>query len=388
MKWILTLLPFVTFGQNITLTPIGTQDVSGIPISVSHIIPGATTGTITQLTTTIPADRGQASNVIWSSANSDQGNVNITYPSGYEPKVGSTTYTQGTLHANAWLTFGTSTYNGYNGWANTPNVPTLHFTSVNNGSTDNNISHASWETYNDPNWGDVFRLRYEGSYKYNVQGINTKIDIYFIKNDLSKYIVVLRQFLADGSNQEQIGVSNGVSWLAHNIISSTSFSTGQAWLIETQTTVGSVTNIGTLNTNSNGQVTFSNPNNYQYQVTINTSQKTHLITDFSLNYMMFMKAGLGPLQDWDFYTCDCDNSSTFNWEDIYWCYMLYSNGFFHNKYVFTQAEKTTIESNANTNYYNTYFPTQVRTIENQNQFYIMGTGIHNDSPNSSVGKIQ
>jgi hypothetical protein len=145
---------------------------------------------------------------------------------------------------------------------------------------------------------------------------------------------------------------------------------------------------GTLNTNSNGQAIFSNVNNRPYRVTINTSNKFHLITDFSMNYMMFMKAGLGPLQDWDFYTCDCNNSSTFEWEDIYFCYMLYSNGFFHNKYVFTQAEKTTIESNVNTNYYNIYFPTQIRTIENQNQFYIMGTGIHNALPNSSVGKIQ
>jgi hypothetical protein len=145
---------------------------------------------------------------------------------------------------------------------------------------------------------------------------------------------------------------------------------------------------GTKNTNASGQASWSNSLNWPYRVTVNTSQKTHLITDFSMNYMMFMKAGLGPLQDWDFYTCDCNNSSTFEWEDIYFCYMLYSNGFFHNKYIFTQAEKTTIESNPNTNYYNIYFPTQNRTIENQNQFYIMGTGIHNATQPSGVGKLQ
>jgi len=370
------LVSIVGYSQTVTLTPIGTQDVSGIPITMEHVIPGATTGTITQLTTNIPTDRGQASNVIWSSANSDQGNISITYPTGYEPKVGSTTYTQGTLHANAWLSFGTSTYNGYNSWSNTPNVPTLHFTSVNNGSTDNNMSHASWETYTDPNWGDVFRLRYEGSYRYSVQGINTKIDIYFIKNDLSKYIVVLRQFLADGSNQEQIGVSNGVSWLAHNIISSTSFSTGQAWLIETQTTTGSVTTVGTQNTNSNGQVTFSNPNNYQYQITIDVSSKFHLLNNQTLNYMMYKKANLSPITDWDFYTLDLNNSSVFGWDDIKWGYELVRDSVYHNKYIFTQSEKTTIESNPTTNYYNTYPPTQLRTISNENQFYIMGTGIH------------
>ena len=59
MKWWFLILPMSVYSQTITLTPIGTQDVSGIPITMEHIIPGATTGTITQLTTTIPADRGQ-----------------------------------------------------------------------------------------------------------------------------------------------------------------------------------------------------------------------------------------------------------------------------------------------------------------------------------------
>ena len=101
-----------------------------------------------------------------------------------------------------------------------------------------------------------------------------------------------------------------------------------------------------------------------------------------------MKGNLGPLQDWDFYTCDCNNSSTFDWDDINFCYMLYRTGSLHNKYVFTQAEKTTIEANPNTNYYNTYFPTQVRTIENQNRFYIVGTGIHNATQPSNADKLQ
>ena len=201
MRWLLVLFPFFAFGQTITLSPIGGANVAGIPVTVEQIIPGATTGTISQLTSNIPADRGQASNVIWTTANSDQGSVTVTYPAGYQPQVGSTTYSNSTLHANAWLSFGTSTYNSYASSATAPNIPTLHFTSVNNSSTDNNMSHASWETYTDSYWGDVYRLRYEGSYKYNVQGINTKIDIYIIKNTPTKILIVLRQFLADGSNQ-------------------------------------------------------------------------------------------------------------------------------------------------------------------------------------------
>jgi hypothetical protein len=63
-------------------------------------------------------------------------------------------------------------------------------------------------------------------------------------------------------------------------------------------------------------------------------------------------------------------------------------GSLHNKYVFTDAEKTAIEGNPNVNYYNTYFPTQVRTIENQNRFYIVGTGIHNATQPSNADKLQ
>jgi hypothetical protein len=91
---------------------------------------------------------------------------------------------------------------------------------------------------------------------------------------------------------------------------------------------------------------------------------------------MYKKANLSPITDWDFYTLDLNNSSVFGWEDIIWGVSLVQNGTYHNKYIFTQSEKIAIESNPTTNYYNIYFPTQLRTISNENQFYIMGTGIH------------
>ena len=124
--------------------------------------------------------------------------------------------------------------------------------------------------------------------------------------------------------------------------------------------------------------------NWPYRVTINTSQKTHLIVDQDLMYMMYKKANLSAIQSWDFYTCDCNNSSIFGWEDIIWCWLLKRDNIYHNKYIFTQSEKNTIESNPNTNYYNIYFPSQLRTIENQNQFYIMGTGKHQTTINGGT----
>jgi hypothetical protein len=389
MKWWFIILPLNVAAQTITLTPIGTQDVSGIPITIEHYNVGGLTGTIQSHTTYIPADRGAGGTTIFNAPNSDEGSAAVTFPAGFTPTIGSTTYTQGHVNANSWFGFGTTSSSGFQGNATNPNVPTIHITSVNNGSTDNNMSKVSTETYTDGTWGDVFRVRYEGNCRYNQSGVNVIWDLYFLKNQPTEFYVVMRAFTADGSNQEQMGISSGTAWLGVNYITNTSYVAGTAFKFTTAQTQGSWVTISTQNTNVNGQVVVSNPTNKQYRVTIDVSQKFHLINDFSLIYMMFMKAGLGPLQDWDFYTCDCNNSSTFEWEDIYWCYTLYSNGYFHNKYVFTQLEKTTIESNANTNYYNTYFPTQIRTIENQNQFYIMGTGIHNATqPNSNIGKLQ
>ncbi len=44
MKWWFIILPLNVAAQTITLTPIGTQDVSGIPITVEHFTAGGLTG--------------------------------------------------------------------------------------------------------------------------------------------------------------------------------------------------------------------------------------------------------------------------------------------------------------------------------------------------------
>ena len=388
MKWLLCLLPIGLFAQTITLTPIGTQDVSGIPVTVEHFTAGGLNGTVQSQTAYIPADRGTGSTTVFSSANSDEASAAITFPSGFTPTIGTTTYTQGHVNSNSWFGFGTTSSSGFQGSATNPNIPTIHITSVDNGSTDNNMSKVSTETYTDGTWGDVFRVRYEGNCLYHQGGVNVIWDLYFVKTQPEVFYVVMRAFTADASNQEQMGISSGTAWLGVNYITTTSYAAGTAFRFTSSTNQGGWSTISTQNTNATGQVVVSNPTNKQYRVTVNTSQKFHPVTDFSLIYMMFMKGNLGPLQDWDFYTCDCNNSATFDWEDINFCYTLLKSSSLHNKYIFTQVEKTTIESNPNTNYYNTYSPTQVRTIENQNQFYIMGTGVHNATQPTNAGKLQ
>ena len=388
MKWLLCLLPIGLFAQTITLTPIGTQDVSGIPVTVEHFTAGGLNGTVQSQTAYIPADRGAGSTTVFSSANADEASAAITFPAGFTPTVGTTIYTQGHVNSNSWFGFGTTSSSGFQGSATNPNIPTIHITSVDNGSTDNNMSKVSTETYTDGTWGDVFRVRYEGNCLYHQGGVNVIWDLYFVKTQPEVFYVVMRAFTADASNQEQMGISSGTAWLGVNYITTTSYAAGTAFRFTSSTSQGGWSTISTQNTNATGQVVVSNPTNKQYKVTVNTSQKFHPVTDFSLIYMMFMKGNLGPLQDWDFYTCDCNNSATFDWEDINFCYTLLKSSSLHNKYIFTQVEKTTIESNPNTNYYNTYSPTQVRTIENQNQFYIMGTGVHNATQPTNAGKLQ
>ena len=372
-RFILTLIFILTvsisvYSQTVTLTPIGTQDVSGIPISVEHQI---TTGNGVTSVRIFRTHFGNGNTSQYSNYPSTRTEMNKLFNTAWSA---TTLWWTGSVNATSSLNFLQYTTLTSAGASVPPNgdyystevtftmVPmetgTYSFGLTSDDGADLLIGSTSVIEY--------YGGKGTGTYKYGTHNMVAG----------QQYTVIARM--------QEYGGGDGLVLVWRRPSQSN-------WSLQTNEIGVASTNWvsqGTLNTNSNGQVTFSNTNNRPYRVTIDVSQKFHLITDFSLNYMMFHKADLGPLQDWDFYTCDCNNSSTFEWEDIYFCYMLYSNGFFHNKYVFTQAEKTTIESDANTNYYNIYFPTQIRTIENQNQFYIMGTGIHNALSNSNVGKIQ
>lgn len=368
LKLILLLLPLSIAGQTITLTPIGNQDVSGIPVTVEHQI---TTGNGTTSVKVYRTHFGNGNTSQYQNYPSTRTEMNRLFSTAW---TATTLWWSGNLNATTSLNFiqyttltsaGAAVPSGgdyYSVEVTFTMVPmetgTYSFGLASDDGSDLSINGTSVIEY--------YGGKGVGPYKYGTYSMVAG----------QQYTVIARM-------QEYGGGDGLVLVWRRPSQSNWSLQTNEIGIASS-----SWVSQGTLNTNLNGQVTFSNSNNRSYRVTINTSQKFHLVTEFSLNYMMFHKAGLGPIQDWDFYTCDCNNSSTFEWEDIYWCYTLYSNGYYHNKYVFTQAEKTTIESDANTNYYNVYFPTQIRTIENQNQFYIMGTGIHNALPNSSVGRIQ
>ena len=378
------LFPVGLIAQNISFVTVGVQDMSGIEVEVEHLLPGATTGTISSLTSGIPADRGQGTSTIFSTANSDQGSVVINFPAGYKFTIGSTDYTSGQLHANAWMAFPNTTYNSFASSASAPNVPTLHFTSVNNGSTDNNMSHVSTETYNDPSLGDVFRIRYEGSYRYNVQGINTKIDIYFVKNNPKDVIVVLRTFLADGSNVEQIGLSNGSAWLASNMISNATYSNGSAFKINTAVSVAGYTSAGIQTTTSSGTLSFSNPNNYKYRVKVDVSKMQSYIGVNEMNYLMYMRMFPNEMKSWDFHTCEFNGDTIVGYEDVKEIWGHYDSGDpITENAVYSQSEKDDIEVNALTFKYHEKYPrSPIRTFEDLNRFYIVSLGKHRQTINA------
>jgi hypothetical protein len=240
---------------------------------------GATTksGTLTKITSGIPSDRGRGTSVLFSTVNTDETSVAITFPSGFSPSYAGTNYSSGHVNANSWFCFGTSSSSGYNGNASSPNQPTIHIGSVDNGSTDNNVSYVSTESYTDGTYGDVFRVRYEGNCKYNQTGVNYVWDLYFIKNQASKQIVVWRTFTADGSNQEVMGISTGSAWMASSLVTAGTFASTSWEITSTSTTTSSSTSLdATAYTNSSGYYSFSRTTVAGDQFTIQVDAPTRI----------------------------------------------------------------------------------------------------------------
>ena len=240
---------------------------------------GATTksGTLTKITSGIPSDRGRGTSVLYSTVNTDEASVAITFPTGFSPSYAGTSYSSGHVNANSWFCFGTSSSSGYNGNASSPNQPTIHIGSVDNGSTDNNVSYVSTESYTDGTYGDVFRVRYEGNCKYNQTGVNYVWDLYFIKNQTSKQIVVWRTFTADGSNQEQMGISTGSAWMASSLVTAGTFASTSWEITSTSTTTTSTTSLdATAYTNSSGYYSFSRTTVAGDQFTIQVDAPTRI----------------------------------------------------------------------------------------------------------------
>jgi hypothetical protein len=282
MRWLIIFLLFTNdllgqFTYSGYLYNANGSGANNVAVKLYKSTAGSTTktGTLSKITSGIPSDRGRGTSVLHSTANTDEKSVAITIP--FTVSYAGTNYTSGHVNANSWFCFGTSSSSGYNGNATSPNQPTIHIGSVDNSSTDNNVSYVSTEAYTDGTYGDVFRVRYEGNCKYNQTGINYVWDLYFIKNQTSKQIAVWRTFTADGSNQEVMGISTGSAWLASTLVTSGTFASTSWEITSTSTTTTSTNNLdATAYTNSSGYYSFSRTTVAGDQFTIRVDAPTRI----------------------------------------------------------------------------------------------------------------
>jgi hypothetical protein len=360
-KFIFTLILILTvsigvYSQTITLTPIGTQDVSGIPVSVEHQI---STGNGTTSVRIFRTHFGNGNTSQYGQYPSTRSEMDRLFNTSWSA---TTFWWSGNINATSSLNF----YNYStltNAGASVPPNGDYYSTEVTFTMVPLETGTYSFGIASDDGsdlWiGSTSVIEYYGGkgvgpYKYGNYSMVAG----------TQYTIVARM--------QEYGGGDGLVLVWKRPSQS-------SWSLQINEIGVASTNWvsqGTLNTNSNGQASWTNSSNRPYRVTIDVSSKFHTLTDADMNYLMYKKSGLNQITDWDFYTCDINNSSVFDWDDINFGYTIWSSGFWHNKYIFTQLEKNTIEANPNTNYYNTYFPTQIRIEDNQNQFYIMGIGKH------------
>lgn len=356
MKWLLALLPFSLLGQTVTLTPIGNQDVSGIPVTVEHLITTGNGSTSVRIFRTHFGNGNTSQYANWPMSRSE---MNKCFNTAWSA---TTLWWSGNMNATSSLSF--------------YNFQTL--TSAGAAVPPNGDYYATEITF-------TFVPLETGTYSFGLTSDDggdltiagtSVIEFYGGKGTGpfkygTYYMVAGQQYTAVTRMQEYGGGDGlGLMWRRPSQ-SSWSLQTNEIGIASSNWV-----NQGTQLTNSGGVVNWSNPSSRPYRVTVDVSSKYHTILDQDLLYIAYMKTFPQQMESWDFYTCDCDNSSVLNWDDIIFCDIILKNGYLHNKYIFTTQEKNEIEADYRNSYYNKYFPKQVRTIENENQFYIMGTGKH------------
>jgi hypothetical protein len=280
--------------------------------------------TIASFTSNIPANRNRGTSVLFSSLNSDEGSAIITFPSGFTPSFLGTTYSSSHINANSWFTFGTNSSSGYSGTASNPNAPTLHIGSVSNSTTDNNMSYTSTESYTDPYWGDVFRVRYEGNSNYSQQGINTIYDLYFIKNQPNTQLVVWRQFTTDGSSTSVSGSPPG------------------PWTLNT-----------TSITNSNGYYSFNtslNVSSYEFYIQLDVPNPLSNLNNSDIINTLKVVNGTIPFNSSYYYLNDVNGDGKVTVSDAYYIGAKKQGRFItwvgtFTSRLFTPTEYSTIKAN-------------------------------------------
>jgi hypothetical protein len=364
MKWLLLLTPISLFCQTVSLTPIGNANVSNIPVTVEHYVNYVPNHSISSVPYNPLGTTG--TNVTLS----DDSNVG-PFPIGFSFEFYGQSFTQFRICTNGFITFGDAS------GSYTPGT-------FPNSQSPNGVVAAYW-TDLFPSSGYYMRYRTEGVAPNRQLVVSAHVTYYSNRNAWVDYQIVL----FEGTNKIQTtitsqgwttaatqGVENHSGTLAatppgRNLSSFNG--AGTTFEYTPMAAIQQWESQGSKSTNSLGQTTFTNTSNWPYRVTIDTRNLGHSISLNSLKYLAYRIMFQNTISGWDYYTCDCNNSGSIEFEDLKWCAKLYQTNVLHNRYVFSNSEKINIESNPQTNYFNTYSPTQLRTFTNENVFYIMGT---------------
>jgi hypothetical protein len=362
-KLIFLLFPINVFSQTVTLSPIGNTPVNGIPVTVEHYVNYVPNHSISSVAYNPVATTGTAVGL------TDDSNVG-PFPIGFSFEFYGQTFTQFRICTNGFITFGDQSGRYSPGAFPEAAAP-------------NGVIAAYW-TDLFPSSGYFARYRTEGTAPNRMMIHSARLTWYSNRNAWVDYQIVL----FEGTNKIQTtiisqgwtttatqGVENHTGTLAatppgRNLSSFNGAGTTfeytptpplQGW--ESQ---------GTSFTNTNGQVNFSNSFNWPYRVTVDTRNVATPIQSNSLKYMSHKIMFPITLSAWDYYSCDCNLDGIIGLYDLKLCANLYQSNIQVNRYIFSSSEKLDIESNPQTNYFNIYSPTQLRTFSNENIFYIMG----------------
>lgn len=356
MRKLLLFLPFAVNAQTITLVPIGQQDVSGIPVTVEHQV---TTGNGTTSVKIFRTHYGNGNTSQYANYPMSRTEMDKCFNTAW---AATTLWWQGSMNATSSLNFTNYTTLTSAG-ASVPNFGDYYSTEVTFTMVPLETGTYSFGIASDDG-SDLWISGTSVIEFYGGKGVGPlKYGNY--------YMVAGTQYTVIARMQEYSG-GDGLLLRWRRPSQST-------WTLQTNeigVASSSWVNQGTKNTNASGQASWTNSSNWPYRVTVDVTNKYHTLTDADMNYLMYKKSGLSQIQSWDFYTCDINNSSVFDYDDLTFGYTIWSQGFYHNKYIFTEAERNAIESSPAVNFYNTYFPSQIVIEENQNRFYIMGTGKH------------
>ena len=371
-KFILSLIFILsvsiqTYSQTITLTSIGTQNVSGIPVTVDHYVTTANGTTSVKIYRT---HYGNGNTSQYATYPGTRAEMNKLFNTAY---AATTLWWSGNMSATASLNF-------------------YQFTTLTNAGASvppNGDYYATEVTF-------TFVAAETGTYSF---GLTSDDGSDLAINGTS----VIEWYGGKGTGQYKYGNYSMVAGTQYTVVARMQEYGGGDGLVlvwrrpsqgswslqlsEIGVTSNSWVSQGTKNTNASGQVSWTNSSNWPYRVTVDVTNNYHTLTDADMNYLMYKKAGLSALQSWDFYTCDINNSTVFDYDDLVFGYVIWSQGHLHNKYVFTKAQRDAIVASPSTNFYTTYSPIQTLIVENQNQFYIMGTGKHQTTINN-LNKIQ